>query len=348
MSTPWVGGAGVSRVSLPFSGVPVPEARRLQIPNDDLVALLYDESHLDRIVRRRPSLLRRFTPESALRDPVLRDLALRGTLLAYEVCDDRDLTLEVRLGGRVERSRRAGPWLRPQHAFLDLPTGRLRIDSLLTFGAGPTSAGELVEVPPERYIVTVERYDWYRHRMAPRLWEEPAEMITLTPVGQMRLSSRPPAMLVYPEPPVDPWEGRYTTEGGTFRGELVGDIGALNSLALNLDEAAVAAIGLLAGMQFDVEVGAHTLRGLFLGDMTFERLLEQHGAYTVSELRAAAPFLGFLDRWWRPRRRFSSSVLMLMGDPKRSYDFSGLRAGMSATLTLHTDTVEPLPWVWSR
>jgi hypothetical protein len=345
-----VGGAEAAArapVPLPFQVRTGPF--RVNVPNQDPVCFLYDEAHAPAIVRAAPDVIvGGFSREAVAEDDGLRDLALRGALVAYELYRPEEIRIDLSIGRPITAGElRSGQWLRPQLAFLDLPTGRLRIDSAASLPFGKQARafrGSVVTVPAGRYVLSLHRYDWYGRRMFSRFWDGPSEVIRLTPVGASRLNGRPKPMLLFPEAPVDAWEGQYEVSPGVFKGKLVGDVGALKSFAFNLDRDAARNMELQAGHYLDVSCGGHHYRGLYLGDMRIDQLLEQHGGYTVGELRAAAPFLAYMDHWQRPRRPEPSSVVVMSGGPTASHDFSGLREGDEVTVTIDRERIEPLRW----
>jgi hypothetical protein len=353
MSSPLgVGGAGVAGVHIPSIAARA-ASRRVGLENDGLVCFLYDEQHAGTIARSNPKLLESFDAAQSVEDPAMRDLALRGALLAYELYRDDPISVEIDIGPLIgARDLRSGRWLPPQSGYMDLPTGRLRLDSYASLPLGrriPSAVGAVVRVPPGRYVVTLLRFDWYGQRMFPSMFDDaPSEFLRLTPVGQSRLPSRPRPMLLYPAPPIEAWEGEWEVSDGTFRGKLVGDVGALNSLAVNIDRDAAARLGLSAGMRLRAEAGRHTFEALYAGDVRIDEIVERHGSYTLGELRAAAPFLAWMDHWQRPRRRMPSTVVLLSGGPTASYDFSGLREGQSVAITVDRRSAEPLPWTSGR
>lgn len=338
-------------------GLPAAAARTapasVLVPNDGLVCFLYDAANAAAIERCSPPILERFDPEESAEEPRLRALALRGSLVAYELYREEPISVQISVGAPFSSQElKSGRWLPPQMAYLELPSGMLRVDSYasLPFGAAiPSARGGRFHCAPGGYILTLLRFDWYGRRMFSRMFEAPtSELIRLTPVGAARLPNRPKPMLLYPERPVLAWEGQWQVCGGAFQGQLVGEVGALNSVAINLDRDAAARIGLGPGMRLRARAGQHEYEALYAGDIRIDQIVERYGSYTLGELRAASPFLAYMDHWQRPRRRHASTVVVLSGGATGEYDFSGLREGTSVTVTIDGTQMEPLPWTRDR
>lgn len=340
---------GVESLILPRSPIGrIPTPVTLHAGNDGLAAFLYDQASSQAIALSRPDILSGFSGQSDLNDAHLRDLALRGALVTWELYDNSPISLDlcVRLPLTVRELGR-GQWLSPQRAYLDAPSGDLRLDSLgsLPFGEKPPSfAGATARIPPGRYVATLHRRDAGAYRSSPGLWGRPPDLITLTPVSELRLRRRPEALLLYPMPEAEQWEGKYQAGDEGFRGLIVGRPGAFNSIAVNLDEAAAHAMNLRPGAFIRATAGLHRYSALYLGDIRIDEVLEQHGPYTLSELRAAAPFLAYMDHWERERRRERSTVVVLSGAACGAYDFTGLKPGMAVDVRLDDRPREPLRW----
>lgn len=322
--------------------------RRLQIPNDGPVAFLYDQSSAQSIALARPKVLGEFSAELDLEDAPLKDLALRGALMTWELAEREPIAIDLQIGTPLTpRELGRGKWLPQQRAFLDVPSGILRLDShgSLPFAElKPRFEGAILHVPPGRYIATLHRRDETAAGQSPGLWGNPVDIITLTDVNALRLTRRPVSILLYPMPESERWEGRYSAGRDGFEGLLVGRVGALNSLAVNMDRNAAEAMRLASGAFITVTAGARRYEALYLGDIRIDEVLEQHGSYTLAELRAAAPFLAYRDQWKRERRNQPSTVLVLSGTSTGTYDFSGLAAGMPVGVRIDDRSPEPLRW----
>ncbi len=326
----------------------VARSQRLEAGNDGPVAFLYDQASAQNIALSRPRILTEFSDDGDLDDLHLRELALRGALVTWELATWGAIRVDLHAGPPLTaREMGRDQWLPPQRAYLDAPSGLLRLDShgSLPFGERePRFEGAIARVPPGRYVATLHRRDENAARRSPGLWGAPVDFITLTDVNSLRLNRRPVAVLLYPAPEHDRWEGRYTAGPEEFRGLLVGSVGALNSFAVNLDRNAAAAMNLGAGAFITVEAGGREFRALYLGDIRLDEVLEQHGSYTLAELRAAAPFLAYQDHWKRERRARPSTVVVLSGASTGTYDFSGLTEGMPVRVSIDDRDPEPLRW----
>lgn len=340
------GAVAPPRVLEPTQGIA--QTHRLQTGNDGPVAFFYDQTSSQAIALSRPRILSEFSAEEDLDDVHLRDLALRGALVSWELAHRDVITVDLHLDPPLTaRELGRGRWLPPQRAFLDAPSGVLRLDShgSLPFGQnGPRFEGATIRVPSGRYIATLHRRDETEVLRSPGLWGNPVDLITLTDVNELRLTRRPVAILLYPTPENEQWEGRYTAGPDGFEGRLIGSVGALNSLAINLDRNAADAMGLCPGAFITVEAGGRRYEALYLGDIRIDEVLEQHGPYTLSELRAAAPFLAYRDHWKRERRKKLSTVLVLSGTSTGTYDFSGLKEGAAVRVSIDDRSLEPLRW----
>lgn len=233
-------------------------ALAIDVYSEGRAVFLYDEAHAGRIVT--SGAFREALGGARASHRALQELVKEGLLVVYEQPGDAGVSLEVMVGPPLtEKERGKLRWLAPQHSFLRLPSGRLRVDSPDTL-PGHTDETEEVpgraEVPPGDYLLTLHRLDV--DAASRRLGAEidgPMEIVTLTPLGSTDRRPDGPPILLYEGSADTSWPGKYTVEGRRFRG-LVLFNGADSQILLNLDRAAARQLQLRAGMGLRLRVAA--------------------------------------------------------------------------------------------
>ena len=184
-----------------------PGAQRLDVYNEALLVYLFDEAHLQTLKDSGADFRQGFPEEESDVDKNLRKLTKAGLYVAYELLQDDGVTVEVVVGPALTRKELAvSRWLKPQKAFLKLPSGTLRVDSANTL---PIHEGDqedesgIATVPPGDYILTLYRVDWNELQHDELIsddspWQGPQEVIVLTPIGDAR-PVRNKSMLRYPQ-----------------------------------------------------------------------------------------------------------------------------------------------------
>lgn len=213
---------------------------RLGIRSSGRELWLYDEAHR--------TAIREAGPGMGGAPGEIPGLMRAGTLLGVSLPQDDDLDLEIHVGKPLsEAELAAARWLEPQTAFLRVPSGTLCVESNDASRIGPETPAEKgarVEVPPGDYRVTLYRIDGEALFREQIIWEGPAEVFVLTPGGTA--ADAADELLAF-EPRRDTtWIGKYTIEGR--RAEVLAWFDNYwGAFALNLDAAAVAALGIVRG-----------------------------------------------------------------------------------------------------
>lgn len=243
-------------------------ARAVDVYSEGRAVFLYDESESRRIQESR-ALFVPLTVEGASSNEALRALAAEGALMVYELPGDGGVRLEVLVGPPLTPKETAKlRWLRPQHARLTLPSGRLHVDSWDTLPAALYSAppheeseerGALVEVPPGDYLATLHRVDDdATSRKLNVTLDGPTEIVTLTPLAAAEARPDAAPLLAYEGSADASWPGRYSVDGVLFKGLALFN-GAESQILLNLDREAAARLKLRAGMGLRIRVGSPNL-----------------------------------------------------------------------------------------
>jgi hypothetical protein len=180
-------------------------AQRADVYNSGLLVFVYDEANRLMINQAAPSVLDGFSRDEVLNDQSLQELARTGTLVVYELQQDDELDMEVVVGEALTVEELSiGLWEPVQYARLNLPSGRLCIESYDSLRLGdeqPTDEGAIFSVPPGDYVMTLHRIDWDALDDAEiEDYEGTSEVFVLTPIGQNAppLPADPPAMLLFP------------------------------------------------------------------------------------------------------------------------------------------------------
>jgi hypothetical protein len=271
-------------------------AQAVDVYSEGRAVFLYDESQAAPI-RESRALFTPLTVESAFSNAALRALAAEGRLFVYEQPGDSGVSLEILVGPPLTPKETSKlRWLRPQQAWLTLRSGRLRVDSWDTLPGALHSTppheeneeqGALVEVPPGDYRVTLHRVDTdATSRKLNVDLDGPAEVITLTPLGPAEVRPEAPPLLAYEGSADASWPGRYTIEGGTFKG-LALFSGPASQILLNLDRAAAARLSLHAGMGLRIRVSHPALvsEAFLTSDQTSTAVFSMTGE-TLKAVRA--------------------------------------------------------------
>jgi hypothetical protein len=204
---------------------------------------LYDDSNREMIRNADKS-----DPGFGGMSPRFEELTRHGIVVGYSLCQDDDLHFAVYVGPPLtEDEMSAARWLEPQRAFLQLPSGRLCVESNDASRIGPeepAEAGGVAELPAGDYGVTLYRIDHEaldRERLA---WQGPQEVIVLTPGGSPNDAAHD---LLPFEPRRDTaWVGRYTVHDGSADA-LVWFSDYWDTFIVNLDSAAASALALVPG-----------------------------------------------------------------------------------------------------
>jgi len=250
-----------------------PGAYRLDVYNEATLVYLFDEAHLELLKQSGADFQGGFSEEEAEVDERLRRLARDGLYVAYELQQDDEVAVEVVVGPPLTRKElTVARWLKPQRAFLKLPSGKLRIDTANTLPIHDEEQEDrpgIVVVPPGDYVLTLYRIDWTEMKndglvADGRPWHGPEEVIVLTPSLDSR-SVRNKSFLRYPKPANDIWQGRYEIAGNKFYGLAMTQYW-WDNINVNIDRAAADKLGLRPGMSFCLEVADFVFEVVHFGE----------------------------------------------------------------------------------
>lgn len=171
------------------------DAHRIDLLAEGAALFLYDEAHTTAIAGDLPR------HPGSVADPAHARLARAGRLVTVLLEGDGAARAELAVGAPLTGKERASmAFLDPQEALLDLPSGRLHVETPSTIPIpriDPDAApGFVTDVPPGRYRLTVYRRDWTRNKRE----QGPHEFLTLTPLGKGE-SVPTPAVVPWPEEP---------------------------------------------------------------------------------------------------------------------------------------------------
>lgn len=129
--------------------------------NSGPTMFLYDDASQDAIRDASPSLLHGYygDPAKDVDGPLLA-LGEQGHLVVFELYQDDEFVGELSVGQPLSQDETDGlPWSEPAWAYLNLPSGRLCVESLDSLRVGdddPTDPGAMVSVPPGAYAVSLQ------------------------------------------------------------------------------------------------------------------------------------------------------------------------------------------------
>lgn len=297
------------------AGVIRTSATPVRVYNEGLCVYLHDEGNAEAIrkllasAKYRGCNLKKDFYSNLTNRAFAKAIAAKGLAVAYTLEQDDEIEVEVAVGSPLtERELSAARWLEPQYARLSLPTGRLRIDSANTMPLDPddkTDRGQVVQVPPGDYLLTLYRVDWDElPRAGIKRYKGPQEFILLTPNKSAR-GKKPPAS-AKPAGPILPFQHRRPDSSwkrdqkvvtGQFKGRLIFN-GFWEAFYVNLTRKQAAKLGLEPGMRVQLQCEKFTLDGLYLGEMLSIDFIRK---YTKERLdRAVEPFNEFaLSEWCR-------------------------------------------------
>lgn len=188
--------------------------------NSGMEVWLYDEANLKEL------------KESGVIDTLLEDgeeefqkkmkpILKKGMLVAYGMEGDGGVDIDIFVGEPLSKKELSSAyWLKPQKAFLNLPSGKLCVESndcLRLSSEEATDKGAIVKVPPGNYLLTLYRLDWEEVERRDLKYEGPTEIIVLTTGAQAKPVSKPQAILPF-ERPANP-AGDYTISGNEVNGQ---------------------------------------------------------------------------------------------------------------------------------
>ncbi|MGH8120436.1 MAG: hypothetical protein ACRESK_07470 [Gammaproteobacteria bacterium] len=182
-------------------------------------------------------------------------LTQQGMIVGYSLMQDDELDIEVHVGDPFTDSELAiARWLDPQHALLQLPSGRLCVESNDASRVGPeepTDKGAQVDLPAGDYMLTLYRIDYEALSREKLDWRGPQEVIVLTPGGTKADAA---ADLLPFQPRRDTtWIGKYQIKGQRAEA-LAWFHDYWDTFVVNLDLAAASRLSLTPGKYFRTHV----------------------------------------------------------------------------------------------
>lgn len=235
-------------------------SQRAQVYNDGLVVYLYDLAHREGLKTENAweKINSAFDEEKP--DKALKQFLTSRRVASYELQQDDSVLVDVSVGPPLTpaelKSRKGVKWHKAQTTLLNLPSGKLRVESANSclIGAEDTNEeGVTIDVPAGEYLLTLHRIDWDSMEDPEG---EPAivgETITLTPVADAKVPKTFSALMRFPiKKSNTKWLGAYTIEGNTFKGQVIFP-DFWEFICLNLDRAAFETLSLGPGSVLDVE-----------------------------------------------------------------------------------------------
>lgn len=177
----------------------------VNVYNDGLVVFLYDEANSEAIQKADPTLLEGFGEDDA-KDPKLAGLASKGLLVAYELPQDDELSIEVSIGDPLtDEELKKGRWHTMRRAPIHLPSGKLCIEGYGNLRLSPDydpdeEPGAVVDVPSGDYVLSLYHTDWDALENDglwddSKDWKGPGQVILLTPAADAEPVANPAPML---------------------------------------------------------------------------------------------------------------------------------------------------------
>ena len=193
------------------------DAQVAEVFNSGLEVWLYDASHRDAL---KSSGAFETDADDALFEKKMKAFVKEGLIMAYQLMQDDSLGIAVAVGEPLSKKELAAArWLKPQKAFLRLPSGRLVIesnDALTVRREAPTDPGAELAITPGDYLATLYRIDWDALEADGLSWAGPNEFITLTPGAKAVPVRGQPALL--PWEPRGPGRAKWSVDGNSYDG----------------------------------------------------------------------------------------------------------------------------------
>ena len=218
------------------------EAQRVGIYNSGLEVWLYDKSCRSEL---KASGAFEEDADEAIFEKAMQAFVRDGRIMAYQLMQDDSLDIAVIVRKPLTTQELAGGrWLEPQKGYLQLPSGRLVVesnDSLTIRKSKPTNPGAELAVPPGNYLATLYRVDWDALEADGMEWHGPSEIITLTGSAKAKPVRGQPAIL--PWEPRGPGSASWKIDNGVYAGAVVFHDDEM-AMSIALDAAGIAQLGL--------------------------------------------------------------------------------------------------------
>lgn len=274
-----------------------PSAVRVWVYNEGLCVYLHDEGTGERLREMMGSKSMRgvSADKTFIENLSVRAFGLAVSrerlAVAYTLEQDDEVNVEVGVGPALtEGELAAARWLKPQYARLDLPTGRLRIDTANTMPLDPDEkqdAGGTVTVPSGDYLLTLYRVDYdAMRREGVRGYKGPDEFLLLTPTAE--------APRVKTGGPILPFVPAKGPAAGTARPAAGGELACKlcfpeywSRFICNIDRKAADKLKLQPGSRMQFQIDKLRIEGLFVGDSNAADYTQFIGASRVETMAKA-------------------------------------------------------------
>lgn len=269
------------------------DAQRIEVYNDGLLVILFDEANYSRIENSGADLEGGFSEDPAQIDPALKKLARQSIYLAYELEQDDCVCVDIMVGKPLSNKELSvARWHKPQRGCLVLPSGRLQVHTANTLSLQDELDDKpgIVEVPPGDYAVTMYRIDWTEMRndglvsderdSEEKLWDGPQDLIVLTPIVPPKKLHANKPFLNFPKKAQN-WIGNYQITEDTFEG-LVTFPSSWENFLVNVDEAAGDKLNLVPCNSLRIEVADFDFRVVYFGEAILADLARLHWAKPIA------------------------------------------------------------------
>lgn len=247
----------------------------VDIYNDGTIVYLYDEGHRDRLHTMNAPTLVTGVDEREDADVLRIQVVEEKLMAAYELLEDHGLLVEVSVGKALSaREKKGRKWMRVQKTLIDLPSGRLRVESAnsCSIQAGkPNDEGATVNIAPGEYLLSLFRVDPDEDDDEDEETDL-SEVVVLTPIADTKppkkwdpylsweqASGVAPLRLVAPR-----------VENGIFHGSVLRE---RDLTITNLRAQTLRGMGVRFGDQLEIAFGGEVFRTLFSGHLSRHGLL---------------------------------------------------------------------------
>ncbi len=236
-----------------------PDAQRVEVYNEALAVYLHDPANVAAILAANPQSILAMSDVEPSKDKALKKVVEQGLLVTYFLRQDDSIVVDVSIGPPLDKAelkaiaKQGVLLMKPTQTVINLPSGRLRIDTANTFRLSdesrayaeeyekehgkPPADNNLVAfgledesgeaaVPPGDYVLSLYRVDF--EKMDDFDEDEggytgPGEFITLTPAGEIERPKRIPTAIEYGhgQPRITGLRA-WRIEDGKFFGLVVG------------------------------------------------------------------------------------------------------------------------------
>jgi hypothetical protein len=274
-------------------------AIRCEVYNDGHWCFVYDAENLD--------LIRELGGYGAMIGEAvgvdvesrLERLADRGLAVAWELGGDDAVVVDVLVDKVLSsKQKQKAQWLEPQYAYLNVPSGRLRIETLNSLAFNPDGhedPGCEINIPPGQYDMILHRVNWplMDEDMEVRP-EVPTEFLVLRTIknkGPFRKTAR----LTYSEALGEDgaWLMEGELEGSLFTGMTRACVTDTSSVYINLRGSHAEQMDLKFGKTVELTAGQTTVSVPFIACMSLRGIAQYFGSdWRTAHIPQGAPYAG--------------------------------------------------------